>query len=196
MESYSLDKRGSFKNYLKKGKKGEDMMLKMLQSHYPTPKFHIHKWDYDTFDGKRMEKMGVDYTVYNTQTNFQIHIQTKMNLVQSKKWGNYFSLEMYKNGNPGRFLKGETAHRWYHLNEYTNDAIYYDYPKQQNYILNSVLKETGNKYLKEYNDYDGKSILFRMYYENKMFDGRYQYLKYDKNSGTWTSTKFQSKYVK
>ena len=35
-----------------------------------------------------------------------------------------------------------------------------------------------------------------MYYEDKMFDGRYTYLKYDKNSGTWTPTKFQSKYVK
>ena len=196
MESYSVGQKNSFKKYLKKGKKGEDIMMKMLQSHYPTPKFHIHKWDYNTVHGKIKEQEGVDYTVYKTDTNFEIHIQTKRTLVQSKQWGNYVSLEMYKNGKDGRFLKGETAHRWYHINKHNNDAIYYDYPRQQNYILNSVLKETGDKYLKEFLDYDGKSILFRMYYEDKMFDGRYTYLKYDKNSGTWTPTKFQSKYVK
>ena len=201
----------SFQTNLKKGKKGESKLTQMLKSHYPEPDYHIHKWDYNTVLGKEMEEAGVDHTVTNRKTGFKIHIQCKDTLKLNTRYGSYTSLELY-HGNwgrgdiVGRFLKGTEAHRWYHFDEYTNDAIYYDYPKQINYIWNHCLKQTGefdkpknvkeNKNVYVYKAHDGDHTLFRLNINDELFDGRFTYLKYDKSSETWTATKFQSKYVK
>ena len=194
MKTYTAKEEGNFEQYLKKGKKGENITLKMLKSQYPESEYYIEKWDYNTEDGHLMEKAGVDYTIFYKTTGFNLHIQTKNNL-KSNSWGKYASLELDKNGIPGRFVKGEVAHRWYHINEETGDAIYYDYPRQLNYILNHMIPNHENKFVRLYKDYDGISKLFNLYYEDKLFEGRYTYLKYDKDTETWTVTKNQWKYV-
>jgi len=200
----------SFKTNYKKGKKGEDKLTKMLKFHYPEPQYYVHKWDYNTINGKEMEEAGVDHTVFNRDTGFKLHIQCKDTLILNSRQGSYASLELYhgnygRGDKVGRFLKGNKAHRWYHFNKYNNDAIYYDYPRQLNYVWNHILKQTGEfdspKNIKEHKDvhiweaWDGDHTIFRLHTDDELFDGRFTYLKYDKSSGTWSATKYQTKYV-
>lgn len=161
---------------LAKGQKAESVFDTMLETYYSDKSKKIINWDFNTIDGKIMEKRGIDHTII-LNSDFELHTQLKANLYN---WGCY--VELYKSGKEGDFLKAEDAHRWYHFNKKTYDMIYYDLPKMQNFIVNTIIK--NKKYIKEMYQDGGTTTLCKIVLNDNTFKGRYTYLKYLGN-GKW-----------
>ena len=62
--------------------------------------------------------------------------------------------------------------------------IYYDLPKMQNFIVNTIIK--NKKYIKEMYQDGGTTTLCKIVLNDNTFKGRYTYLKYLGN-GKWRS---------
>jgi hypothetical protein len=189
----------SFKQNLLIGQNAEDIFNKMFMQLFRNG-YKIHKWDHNTPEGKEMEQKGVDYTI-TWPSGFELHIQCKSTLVLGlKKPGkpsNYVTLEWMKYVNtafpqPGRFLKGETAHRWLFMNKWNLDVVYFDYPKHQNYMINTIHKKYAGKFFSNDKQSEGTNLLCRMDLDDELFKGRYTYLKHE--NGIWTPIKHQWKY--
>jgi hypothetical protein len=189
----------SFNQNLLLGQSLEQILHRMFSQYYPDAQ--IIKWDFDTPEGKEMEQKGVDWTII-LPSGFNLHIQGKGTFVkglnQPEMPHNYVTLEWMKFVNTpfpkqGRFLKGETAHRWYFINKHNFDVIYFDYPKLQNYMINTIHKEYAGKFFHVIQQTEGKNLICRMDLDDELFDGRYQYLKY--NNGRWDVIKKQWKHI-